>query len=101
MTTKDIIHNENKKEKKETKKDDLKWQYGTAPSLMINMVRENRVYRFEMPIGAKLAECVEACTKCVDVVKQMQEESFAKMREAEKKKKEEEPSSKDSGFKEK
>jgi len=82
--------------KKDTKKveqenvenNDL-FKYGVAPSLLINMVKENRVYRFEMPIGAKLDECHEACTECLNVVKKMIEEAEKKKTEAEKEQKEE------------
>jgi len=68
-------------------------KYGVAPSLIINMVRETRVYRFEMPIGAHLDECEEACNECLVVVKKMKEEAQKKMdEEAAKKKKEAEES---------
>ena len=74
--------------KKDTKKveqenvenNDL-FKYGVAPSLLINMVKENRVYRFEMPIGAKLDECHEACTECLNVVKKMIEEAEKEQKE--------------------
>ena len=74
-------------------------QFGVAPSLIINMVRENRVYRFEMPIGAKLDECKEACLECVNVVDKMIEEAKRKQEEAEKeadKKEESESANEDS-----
>jgi len=80
--------NEEVKEEKAEKKDDLKWGFGVAPSLLINMVREARVYRFEMPIGAKLDECEEACLECVNVVKKMIEEALKKQEEAKKEKSE-------------
>jgi len=41
---------------------------GTSPSLFVNLVRENRLFRFEMPIGAKLTECVEACEECLRII---------------------------------
>ena len=84
---------ENKKEKKEEKKDDLKWQFGVAPSLIITIVREQRVYRFEMPIGAHLNECEEACNECLNVVKKMKEEGERKMAEEKAKKEKEESKS--------
>jgi hypothetical protein len=60
-------------------------KFGTTSSLIINMVRENRVYRFEMPHGAKLDECEEACIECVNVVKKIKEQSEKQQEEAKKK----------------
>jgi len=75
--------NEEVDNKEEVKVEPFK--YGIAPTLNINMVRENRLYRFEMPVGAKLVECQEACEECLNVVKKMLEESIAKEAEAVKK----------------
>lgn len=61
------------------KKDEF--QYGIAASLMINIVKDKRVYRFEMPVGAKLEECEEACNVCSDIVKKMKEDGEVKMAE--------------------
>ena len=71
------------------------FQYGAAPSLIINMVRETRVYRFEMPIGAKLSECEEACNECLNVVKKMIVEAEKKQAEAQEKEEAEKPESSD------
>ena len=72
----------------ETAKEETKipepMQYSVAPSLLITMVREQRVYRFEMPIGAHLNECEEACNECLIVVKKMKEEALKKQEEAKK-----------------
>lgn len=70
---------------KENPKVEAEFKYGVAPSLIINMVKENRVYRFEMPIGAKLPECEQACEECLKIVKQMLKEALEKQEEAEKK----------------
>lgn len=59
------------------------FKYGVSPFLAIAMVRESRVYRFEMPIGAHLDECKEACKECLVVIKKMREEAEAKAKEAE------------------
>lgn len=58
------------------------FKFGTHPSLLINMVRETRVYRFEMPIGAKLEECKEAVLECAKVVDMMIKEAEKKQAEA-------------------
>jgi len=75
----------------EIKKDETKkiepMKYSVAPSLIINMGREGRIFRFEMPIGSKLAECEEACKECLNVVKKMIEKS--EKQEAEEKAKKE------------
>ena len=83
-----------KKEKnKEVKKEEAVFKYGVAPVLLINMVKENRLYRFEMPVGAQLTECEEACTECLNIVKKMLKEAEEKRAEAEAKEKEENESS--------
>jgi len=70
------------KEVKDIKAEEMnvekEFKFGIAPSLIINMVKENRVYRFEMPIGAKLDECEQACIECQNVIKKMIEEAKAK-----------------------
>jgi hypothetical protein len=81
--------------KQEETKELEPFKYGVAPSLMINIVREERVYRFEMPIGAKLTECEEACNECLKVVKKMQEEAEQKLKEEKEKKEKEESESSD------
>jgi len=78
--------------KVEETKQPAPWKFGTAPLLVINVVREKRVYRFEMPIGAHLDECEEACKECVKIVNMMQEEAQRKIDEAKKEKKEKDTS---------
>lgn len=83
MTTKEVKKEEATVEKEETK-EVPPFKFSTAPALLINMVRENRVYRFEMPIGAKLEECKEAVLECAKVVDMMIKEAEKKQAEADK-----------------
>ena len=64
------------------------FKYGVNPFLTVTMVREGRVFRFEMPIGAHLDECVEASTECLNIVKAMRDEAMKKAEAEEKKKSE-------------
>jgi len=78
------------KEKKIKKKEEIvrkPLKYGIAPSLMVTLIREERAYRFEMPIGAQLDECIEACNEALNIVKKMKAESEAKAKKEEKLKK--------------
>ena len=70
---------------KEEVKEVEPFRYGISPSLQINLVRETRVFRFEMPIGAQLVECEEAANECIVIIKKMMEEAAKKQKEAEKK----------------
>lgn len=72
---------ENENNSKEEKKIEP-FKYGIIPGLTINMIREDRVYRFEMPIGAQLDECEEACKECLNVVNKMQAQAKEKMEKA-------------------
>jgi len=92
---KTIEQNEVKNVKAEGEKQEIPFKYGIGPSLVINMVKMDRVYRFEMPIGAKLDECEVACNECLKIVKKMKEDAEAKIAE-EKAKKESESSGKES-----
>ena len=93
---KESLKEENKKE--EEKKVEP-FRYGIAPRLAVSLVREDRVYRFEMPIGAHLAECQEACSECFNIVRRMKEEAEIKAatdkKEKEKKDNQEKESLKD------
>ena len=80
---------ENKNLKTEKSEESKTFKYGVYPFLAIAMVRDNRAYRFEMPVGAHLDECKEACTECLAVIKKMREEADAKAKAAEDKAKEE------------
>jgi len=73
------------------------FKYGVSPFLTITMVREQRVYRFEMPIGAHLDECKEACNECLVVIQKMRDEAEAKIAK-EKEEKEKEDSEKEESF---
>ena len=75
-------------ESKEEKKVET-FKFGVNPFLVITIVRENRAYRFEMPIGAHLDECMEACSECLEITKKMRDEGKKKIEEAEKEKKSE------------
>jgi len=89
MSKKDNIEETNTEEVKvEAEKVLEPFKYGIAPNLVVNMVRENRVYKFEMPIGAHLYECEEACKECLNIVIKMKEEAEIKAKEEEKKAKE-------------
>ena len=81
MDKKDKVETENVEATVENK--EAQFMYGIAPALLINMVKEKRVYRFEMPIGAHLVECEEACNECLKLVKTMKDEAFAKTAEEE------------------
>lgn len=78
--------------KLEESKIEENFKYGIGPCLVVNMVKENRVYRFEMPIGASLVECEEACNECLKIVTKMKEEALAKVAQEAEKKAEEEKS---------
>lgn len=58
-------------------------QFGVAPFVAVMVVRENRVYRFEMPVGAKLDECVEASEECIKIVMKMRDDANEKAKAAE------------------
>ena len=92
MAKKDVIDTTVEEVKEETGQPETKaletFKFGVNPNLVVAVVRENRVYRFEMPIGAKLTECIEACTECLKITNNMLAESEAKQAEALKKKKE-------------
>lgn len=88
MSEKDVIKDVKVEEAKEEQ-----FKYGISPSLIVTMVKEKKVYRFEMPIGAKLDECEVACGECLKIVTQMKKEGEAKAAEA--KTKEAKPSSDD------
>jgi len=62
-----------------------KMKYSIGPFLTITVFRENRVYKFEMPIGAQLDECVEACNECLSLTIQMREAAQKKEKEAKEK----------------
>ena len=79
-----VVENEVVEEKVEIP---AEWKFGISPYLTVHMVKETRSYKFEMPVGARLEECVQACEECLTVVKKMLEEAIVK--EAEAKKKEE------------
>ena len=84
---KDMVSEEVKEETGQPETKELEeFKFGITPNLVVTVVRENRVYSFEMPIGAKLTECDEACTECLKIVKRLLTESEAKQAEAEKKK---------------
>jgi len=91
MSKKDVIDTAVDTSVKDTSVEEAKapeaFKFGTSPALIINMIREQRVYRFEMPIGAKLAECKEAANECINVIDKMIEQSN-KLEEEDKLKKE-------------
>ena len=60
-------------------------KYGVSPTLNVTIVRENRGYRFEMPIGAHLDECLEATIELQKIVTNMRDEAQKKAEEAKKK----------------
>ena len=79
------------------------FKFGISPCLTIAMVREEkRVYRFEMPIGAHLDECKEACNECLVIIQKMRDEAEAKIskekEKVEKEEKEKEDSDKEESF---
>ena len=66
-------------------------KYAISPNLNIALIREERAFRFEMPIGAQLTECLEACNEASKIISAMIEKS--KIKEAEAKEKEKEKDS--------
>lgn len=51
--------------------------------IALEIQKEERVYRFEMPIGAPFGECYDAAFQCLNKIAEMSKEAADKVKPAE------------------
>lgn len=62
------------------------FKFGTIATVSIITVKDNRQYKFDMPVGASLYECKEACLYDAQVIDKMIEDAETKEKEEKAKK---------------
>ncbi len=63
---------------KKTEAKDVETKYGVGASLMINVIQDNKMFRFEMPVGISLYDSSKACNICLDIIEKMIKEAEEK-----------------------